>query len=222
MIKLSYRNTFKTLSTLIVFILIFSSQLNTALLAKNSDSIGKDAIGGDFTLTDHNGERFELKQLRGKIVTIFFGYTYCPDICPTELATMAKLLKQLGKDNDKVSALFISVDPDRDTPEKLKTYVPFFSPDLIGLTGNKQEIDKVTKAYRVQTKIHSKKENSDYYLVDHSANLYVINGQGKLIHLVPFGLPSEHILRILKTEIKHLKTRKVKANEIIQPNKQSK
>lgn len=161
-------------------------------------------MGGDFTLTDHNGERFELEQHRGKVVTIFFGYTYCPDICPTELSTMARLLKQLGDDRDKVSALFVSVDPERDTPEKLKTYVPFFSPDLIGLTGSKKDIDKVTKAYKVQTKIHSKKENSDYYLVDHSANLYVINGQGKLSHLIPFGLPSDHILQVLKSEIKSL------------------
>ena len=172
-------------------------QLSTPAHAKQSET----AIGGDFNLTDHNSKAFKLEQLRGKLVMLFFGYTYCPDICPTELATMAKLLKELGNDSDKVSALFISVDPGRDTPEKLKNYVPFFSPDLIGLTGTKDEIDKVTKAYRVQTKIHSRKDNSDYYLVDHSANLYVIDGQGKLIHLIPFGLPKEHILNVLKEEI---------------------
>ena len=179
---------------------ILSLQLNTVLYAKQS----KLTIGGDFTLTDHNSQPFKLEQLRGKLVMVFFGYTYCPDICPTELATMAKLLKQLGNDSDKVSALFISVDPERDTPEKLKNYVPFFSPHLVGLTGTQDEIDKVTKAYRIQTKIHSKKENSDYYLVDHSANLYVIGEQGKLIHIIPFGLPAEHILNVLKTEIKDL------------------
>ncbi len=194
-------NTLKYLSISILLIVLLLLQLNISLYAQQN----KPTIGGDFTLTDHNSERFELQQLRGKLVMVFFGYTHCPDICPTELATMAKLLKQLGKESDKISALFISVDPKRDTPEKLKNYVPFFSPHLIGLTGTKDEIDKVTKAYRVQTKIHSRKENSDYYLVDHSANLYVIDGQGKLIHLIPFGLPTEHILNVLKTEIKNLK-----------------
>ncbi len=185
---------------LLSILVIFQFNLHIPLYA-NQDTDNKPTIGGDFTLTDHNGQRFELTQLRGKLVMLFFGYTYCPDICPTELATMAKLLKQLGKDSDKVSALFITVDPERDTVEKLKDYVPFFSPHLIGLTGTKDEINKVTKAYRVQSKIHSRKENSDYYLVDHSANLYVIDGQGKLIHLIPFGLPAEHILQVLKEEI---------------------
>lgn len=188
------------LCSIALMFVILSLQLNTVLYAKQS----KLTIGGDFTLTDHNSQPFKLEQLRGKLVMVFFGYTYCPDICPTELATMAKLLKQLGNDSDKVSALFISVDPERDTPEKLKNYVPFFSPHLVGLTGTQDEIDKVTKAYRIQTKIHSKKENSDYYLVDHSANLYVIGEQGKLIHIIPFGLPAEHILNVLKTEIKDL------------------
>lgn len=164
----------------------------------------KNEIGGDFTLTDHHNKSFSLEQLRGKLVILFFGYTYCPDICPSELGTMARILKQLGNDSDKVSALFVSVDPERDTPKKLKEYVPFFSKDLIGLTGSKDEIAEVTKAYKVQSKIHAKKENSDYYLVDHSANLYVMNTQGKLIHLIPFGLPYEHILNVLKEEIAKL------------------
>ena len=200
-------NLSKTL--LFSLLVIFQFNLPSPLYASQDSTNKKTSIGGDFTLTDHNGKRFELKQLRGKLVMVFFGYTYCPDICPTELATMAKLLKKLGNDSDiasnldnsKVSALFISVDPERDTVEKLKEYVPFFSPHLIGLTGTKDEIDKVTKAYRVQSKIHSRKENSDYYLVDHSANLYVIDEQGKLIHIIPFGLPAEHILQVLKEEI---------------------
>ena len=202
MIKLLDRSLLKCLSFVAILFLIL--QINTPLFAKQDKTNNQAAIGGDFTLTDHNNKQFRLEQLRGKLVIAFFGYTYCPDICPTELATMAKILKQLGKDSDKVSALFISVDPERDTPEKLKKYVPFFSPHLIGLTGTKKEVVEVTKAYRVQSKIHSKKENSDYYLVDHSANLYVINAQGKLIHLIPFGLPSEHILQVLKAEIKNL------------------
>ncbi len=94
-------------------------------------ALEKTTVGGDFTLTDHNGDKFELKQQRGKLVLIFFGYTFCPDICPSELSSLAKVLRSLGNDADKVSALFVSVDPKRDTPEKLKSYVPFFSPELI-------------------------------------------------------------------------------------------
>jgi len=205
MISLLDKHLFHGFSIYLLLALLVSVLFNLSLHAKQEASNNKAAvIGGDFTLTDHNNKRFELKQLRGKLVMIFFGYTHCPDICPTELATMAKLLKQLGKDSDKVSALFISVDPERDTVEKLKKYVPFFSPHLIGLTGTKNEVEEVTKAYRVQSKIHSKKVNSDYYLVDHSANLYVIDEQGKLIHLIPFGLPLEHILQVMKTEISNL------------------
>lgn len=206
--KFSDINSLKCLTVTVSLILLLLLQFSSPLFAKQDKTNSQSTIGGDFTLTDHNNKRFELEQLRGKLVILFFGYTYCPDICPTELATMAKLLKLLGEDSDKVSPLFISVDPDRDTPEKLKNYVPFYSPHLIGLTGTNDEIAKVTKAYRVQTKIHSKKENSDYYLVDHSANLYVINDQGKLIHLIPFGLPTEHILKVLKEELKQIAARK--------------
>lgn len=194
------------LKSLKAFFIILLITFHISVFASQEVTENKPSIGGDFTLTDHHGKPFNLNQLRGKLVMIFFGYTYCPDICPTELATMARLLKQLGNDSDKVSSLFISVDPERDTVEKLKNYVPFFSPNLIGLTGSKKQIDKVTKAYKVQTKIHSRKENSDYYLVDHSANLYVIDGQGKIIHLIPFGLPYEHILKVIKTEIAKAKT----------------
>ncbi len=190
-------------SFLIAMIISFMAMC-VSLKADQKSENSATSIGGDFTLTDHNNELFSLEQLRGKLVILFFGYTYCPDICPSELTTMARLLKQLGDESDKVSALFVSVDPERDTPEKLKNYVPFFSPHLIGLTGSKKAINKVTKAYKVQSKIHSRKDNSDYYLVDHSANLYVMNGQGKLIHLIPFGLPYEHILNVIKEEIKKL------------------
>ena len=164
----------------------------------------KATVGGDFTLTDHHGKKFELKQLRGKLVLIFFGYTFCPDICPTELTSLAKVLKSLGDDADKVSALFVSVDPERDTPDKLKNYVPFFSPDLIGLTGSVSEVSDVADAYHVQTRIHSRKKGDDYYLVDHSANLYVVGPLGEMLHIIPFGLPTEHILRVIKEEIKKL------------------
>ncbi len=104
-------------------------------------------------------------------------------------------MKSLGDDADKVSALFVSIDPERDTPEKLKNYVSFFHPKLIGLTGEIDEITNIAKAYHVQRKVHSRKENSDYYLVDHTVNLYVLGPKGDVLNLIPFGLPSEHMKR---------------------------
>lgn len=202
MMELRQLNSFFKKRILCGFTLVFF----IVLLWNIEAAIAKEerSIGGDFTLTDHHGEKFELKQLRGKLVLIFFGYTFCPDICPTELTSLASVLKSLGEDADKVSALFVSVDPQRDTPDKLKSYVPFFSPNLIGLTGSISEVSDVAKAYRVQTKIHSRKKTGDYYLVDHSANLYVVGPQGEMLHIIPFGLPTEHILRVVKEEIKKL------------------
>lgn len=157
--------------------------------------------GGDFTLTDHNGQPFSLASQRGKLVLIFFGYTFCPDICPTELATLSRLLHSLDRDADKVTALFITVDPERDTAAKLKQYVPFYSKRLIGLTGSRQAIDQVTRAYHVQYRIHPHKPSDRHYLVDHSASLYVVSPEGKLTQIIPFGLPYEHIENVVRQQL---------------------
>lgn len=162
------------------------------------------SIGGDFTLTDHNGEKFELKQLRGKLVLMFFGYTFCPDICPTELSALSRVLKSLGGDVDKVASLFITIDPERDTPEKLKQYVPYYSPHLTGLTGSLEEVNKVADAYNVLRKIQKHEKSDKFYSVDHSANLYLIGTDGKLMQIIPFGLPVEHILEVVQSELKKL------------------
>lgn len=184
-------------------VVVFAVTLVSFGITENSTNLSdrtlnkKEKIGGDFTLTDYNGQPFSLKSQRGKLVLIFFGYTYCPDICPTELSSLSRVLKSLDKDADKVKALFISVDPERDTPEKMKQYVPYYNKDMIGLTGSKDEIEKVAKLYHVQYKIHDHKPLDQYYLVDHSASLYVVNVDGKLAQIIPFGLPVEHIQRVV-------------------------
>ena len=99
------------------------------------------SVGGDFVLTDHNGQRFELSSLRGKAVLIFFGYTSCPDVCPTTLSKLSAVYKDLGKDANRVKTLYITVDPDRDTPAVLKEDLGSFDLDALGLTGTKPEID---------------------------------------------------------------------------------
>ena len=156
---------------------------------------GASQLGGDFTLTDQYGERFQLDQLRGKVVLLFFGYTYCPDICPTELASIAAVFDALEERALQVQGLFVTVDPERDTPEVLNNYVRYFHEDLIGLTGTAAEIERVALQHRVR---YSKHELDDgNYTIDHSAQLYVIDREGTLTSAVPYGLVAEHVLNVV-------------------------
>lgn len=154
-----------------------------------------NALGGDFDLTDQDGRPFHLQQLRGKVVLMFFGYTFCPDICPTELANMAWVLGRLQNRSDQVQGLFVTLDPERDKPEVLKNYTRFFNSELLGLTGTERQIRQVAKQYRVQYRRHQ--ISNDSYTMDHSSNLYVIDRNGKLVTMVPYGLPVDHVLALL-------------------------
>ena len=168
------------------------------VLAFSGFSHGKgDEVGGDFSLTDHNGQAFELAQLRGKVVLLFFGYTHCPDICPTELASMAQFSRSLGVHSEKIQILFVTVDPARDTPSRLKQYVHYFSKNIIGLSGSDQEIEVVKEAYHVQSQIYRANEQAQTYSVDHSAKLYVIDQTGKLVNIVPYGFPITQVATIV-------------------------
>ncbi len=155
-------------------------------------------IGGDFTLTDHESNHFELQQLRGKVVLMYFGYTHCPDICPVELASMAQFVESLGAQKDSVRVLFVTVDPARDTPERLKEYVGYFHDDFIGLSGSEDEIDRVKKIFHVQSQMFRASESDTEYSVDHNASLFVIDKKGELATIVPFGFPLSHVANILQ------------------------
>jgi len=152
-------------------------------------------LGGDFDLTDQDGRPFHLQQLRGKVVMMFFGYTSCPDICPTELANMARVLGRLQNRNDQVQGLFVTLDPERDKADVLKNYTRFFNSELLGLTGTASQIRQVAKQYRVQYRRQA--AANDFYSLDHSSNLYVIDRNGKLVTMVPYGLPVEHVLALV-------------------------
>ena len=154
-----------------------------------------NGLGGDFDLTDQDGQAFHLQQLRGKVVLMFFGYTSCPDICPTGLANMAWVLKRLQNRSDQVQGLFVTPDPERDKPEVLKNYTRFFNSELLGLTGTERQIRRVAEQYRVQYRRHQTANNS--YTVDHSSNLYVLDRNGRLVTMVPYGLPVEHVLALV-------------------------
>lgn len=154
--------------------------------------------GGDFTLESANGP-FDLKAQRGKVVLIYFGYTFCPDVCPTNLMLIAQALNALKKDElDRVQGVFISVDPERDTLDKLAAYTEYFHPSIIGVTGKPDQIAQVAKQYgAVYRKV--KGESQGGYLIDHSANTYVIAPDGSLHTILPHATPPKKILRVIRS-----------------------
>ena len=142
------------------------------------------AIGGPFQLTDQNGKAVTDNSLRGKPTLIFFGYTHCPDVCPTSLFEMSEVLRAMGKDADKVNALFISVDPERDTPATMKEYLSSFDPHLEGLSGDPAETAKVITSYRVYAKKVPSKDGD--YTMDHTPLIYLMDRDGRFVS--PFNL----------------------------------
>lgn len=142
------------------------------------------SVGGPFSLTDQNGRAVTDKDFRGEPFLVFFGFTNCPDVCPTTLYEMSEVLRRLGPDADKTAALFVSVDPERDTPEKLKMYLSSFHPRVFGLTGTEAQVDAIKKEYRVYSKKVPLK-NGDYTM-DHTAVVYLMDKNGRFI--APFNL----------------------------------
>ncbi|MFY9695891.1 MAG: SCO family protein [Xanthobacteraceae bacterium] len=142
------------------------------------------AIGGPLDLEDQNGKPFTDAQMKGHPFLVFFGFTHCPDICPTTLFDMSQMMKALGPDANRVGALFITVDPDRDTPKVLKDYLSNFDPHLRGLTGDQAQIDTAIKEYRVYAK-KVPLENGDYTM-DHTAIVYLMDKDGRFV--APFNM----------------------------------
>ncbi|MCB1800434.1 MAG: SCO family protein [Gammaproteobacteria bacterium] len=157
-------------------------------------------LGGDFTLTADDGSDYSLSDSRGKVVILSFGFTFCPDICPTALATISLALRGLGDDASHVDAFFISLDPDRDTPDHLREYTRYFHRDLRGLTGTAEDLKTVADRYRVRYSFVGKGTDK-HYTMDHSANLYVIDAQGKLFGILPHGLPPDAVTNSLKSAL---------------------
>jgi protein SCO1/2 len=142
------------------------------------------AIGGPFQLKDQTGQTVTEASLKGKPTLIFFGFTHCPDICPTSLFEMSELLKALGSDADKVNAVFVSVDPERDTPAVMKDYLGSFDPHLRGLTGDPDAVAKMISAYRVYAKKVPLKDGD--YTMDHTALIYLMDRNGRFV--APFNI----------------------------------
>jgi protein SCO1/2 len=135
-------------------------------------------FGRDFKLTDHNGRVRTLADFRGKVVTIFFGYTHCPDVCPTVLAEMAQVMRELGPDAKNVQVLFVTVDPERDTPDVLRKYVPAFYPSFLGLYGDANATARTAKEFKIVYQKHALPGGG--YSMDHSAGTYIYDRKGRL------------------------------------------
>jgi cytochrome oxidase Cu insertion factor (SCO1/SenC/PrrC family) len=165
-----------------------STEERAAAQAMDDLMYGRGTIGGPFTLTDQTGQRRNDTEFRGKLLIVYFGYTYCPDICPTDLQQIGLAVQRLGKAGATVQPLFITIDPVRDTPEVLAQYVPSFHPSLLGLTGSPDEIAAVAREYKV---VHTKYQppNGGPYLIDHTGFIYIVDASGKYRGFFPPGTP---------------------------------
>lgn len=151
----------------------------------NTDITGLDYAKG-FTLTDHNGKPRTLADFKGKVVVVFFGYTQCPDVCPTTLSELAGIKKALGSEAERLQVIFITLDPQRDTPELMAGFVPAFDSSFLGLWGEQAVIDKVAKDFKVfAQKVPS--NDSKSYTIDHTAGSYVFDDQGRIRLFVRHG-----------------------------------
>jgi protein SCO1/2 len=157
---------------------LFPQARERLLPSINVRSVGQALVGGPFTLTDHTGKRVTDQDFRGKFLLVFFGFTNCPDVCPTALQVMAAALDKLGPNAARITPVLISVDPEHDTPAQLATYVASFHPRLVGLTGSQAEIDAVAKAYRVYIKKVPDPKSTAGYTIDHSSIIYVMGSDG--------------------------------------------
>jgi protein SCO1/2 len=166
-----------------------------ALKFRLTDISGVD-FGKALNLTDHNGKPRTLVDFRGKVVTVFFGFTHCPDVCPTTLAEMAQVVKELGRDGDRVQVLFVTVDPERDTQQVLKQYVPSFNPGFLGLYGDAEATARAAKEFKIYFQKQPAKDGR--YSVDHSAGTYILDRQGRLRLFARYGAGAPAILHDIR------------------------
>ncbi len=194
----------KTLKILLVLTLCLLAGLALAFVLRPQPvetriAMGDTRLGGDFTLTSAQGP-VSLSDFRGKVSVIYIGYASCPDVCPTALAVLTQSLKQLdAEDREQVQGIFISVDPERDTPEKLAEYAAFFSPRIIGVTGSQDQINQVVRQYGAFYRKVEMKDSAMGYAVDHSSRLYLIDREGRLVQTLLHNSSPQELTQGLQT-----------------------
>ncbi|MDH2384571.1 SCO family protein [Bradyrhizobium sp. CER78] len=159
----------------------------------------REPVGGPFTLTDQAGHARTDKEFRGRLMLVYFGFTYCPDVCPTDLQAIGLALDKLGPDGDQVQPVFITVDPERDTASHLAEYVPMFHPRLIGLTGSADAIRQVADAYKVYYARVPLKDGD--YTVDHTAYIYLMDRDGNYLGFFPPGTSADRMVEIIRPRL---------------------
>jgi protein SCO1 len=157
-------------------------------------------FGKSLELTDHNGQRRTLADFKGKVVALFFGFTHCPDACPTTMAELATVAKELGPDASQFQVLFVTVDPERDKPEVLKQYVPAFHPSFLGMSGSPEDISRTAKEFKVY--FQKSQQPGGSYTMDHSAGTFVFDKQGRLRLFGNYGVGAKPILHDVKVLLK--------------------
>jgi protein SCO1/2 len=162
-------------------------------------AVGNYDIGGDFALTNQDGRQTGLRDFRGKVVVLFFGYTFCPDVCPLTLSEMGRLKKLLGPDGKQVQPVFVTIDPARDTAPRLKSYLANFDSGIVGLTGSERDIANVAKRFRARFARRNGGEAAGY-LLDHTAFIYVLDTAGKVRYVVPYDAGTD----VLAAGARHL------------------
>lgn len=161
---------------------------------------GTASIGGPFTLVDHFNKTVSDTDFRGRYMLIFFGYTYCPDVCPTTLTDISDALGVLGKDADEIAPIFITVDPERDKPEHMKEYIKYFHPKIIGMSGSVEQVKSVASAYRIFfEKAREKGAEPDDYLMNHSSITYLMGKEGKYLTHFSHGTSAKDLAAKIKS-----------------------
>lgn len=174
-----------------------SAKEPTAAALMDAVMWNKGPVGGPFALTDQDGRPRSDADFRGKLLLVYFGYTYCSDVCPTDLQAIASAIDKLGPAGDAVQPVFITVDPEHDTSEQLKLYVALFHPRLIGLTGSVNEIKKVAHAYKVYYAKAEPEKKSDR-LIDHSGFIFLVGRDGKYLGFFPPGTPADRLIDAIR------------------------
>lgn len=169
----------------------------------------RTGIGGPFTLTDHTGRKRALKDFRGRFTLLYFGFTNCPDVCPTDLYSMSKAIEELGPDGEKVNLVFVTLDPERDTPEKLAQYISLFHPRLVALTGTPGEIRNAANLYKVYFQKTKLGEGANDYTVDHSAFVYLLDPEGRYLGFYPPNTSPDRIAQIVRQWLQEKSVRRM-------------
>ncbi len=175
---------------------LVSDDVRDTVLGTPGDGTGIANIGGPFQLVDHTGKTVTEKDFLGKPTAMFFGFTHCPDVCPTTLYEMTTRLEELGADADKLNVAFVTVDPERDTPDLMADYISAFDPHISALTGTPEQVEKIVKEYKVYRRKVGKKEGE--YTRDHTATIYLMDADGKFAGTIAYGEAEDIVMAKLK------------------------